>query len=237
MPFLINNPAAQFDPIPLLTYYKWRDVFLSRNLNFNSNNGNEDIDLSEEDLFINFNAKQIHDLIKNLNDTYYLTVHFTCQGASRKFKKLKAIINVMKKCNCSPTSEFIGDIDSSYGEDPNLLKNNYKDRKNKFDDINNNDFNHDEEGISHQITDKVKNFFADDSGTKKIKIIFVKIPMYENTMIGKTRLSGSRKGRLTVVFADESFDPYQTLTVEEMKGLSYEPFDFSSGCCPPAYDE
>ncbi|MEI7586670.1 hypothetical protein [Runella sp.] len=227
----VNLSFAPIDPVPISFYCKWRDEYLNRNANFHNNNGSNDVDLSNEDLAVIFNAKKVSDLIKD-KVGQYLTVHFMCNDKGKKFNKLTAgmcVLGTGQKPN-SNTQYLLPNGNSGV---KNAEKQQFADRNIKIGQLGDTNFN-DMEAISHLIDTKLLAIFKDfETKGNKVKVIFAKIPANEQGVINGVIVNPTVKDKLIVIFAPNSFD-------ENIKESDITPFstdivyDFGSGCCPPA---
>ncbi|RDB03666.1 hypothetical protein [Runella aurantiaca] len=239
MPLLATKEEFRFDPVHIKYFYRWRDAYISRNTRFNLKNGKEKVDLSDENLYVTFKASKIWSLIENeTTNGKFLTVQFMCQGngdINKKYNYLSAAICIMD--NKVPITPFILPIGLPPSFTADIGKKNYKDRKDIIKKTSNSlaireEFERDEDGIAHEITNDLRAYFF-ALGDNNVKVIFVKVPELEDDMIGEISLPTDRKGRLTVVFVQDDFEPDSTLPLNRLSELELALYDFGQGCCPP----
>lgn len=228
---LIVKGKHPLSPLDLKYFYNWRDTLISRNIRFQENFGEhptikDKIDLSKDDLFVTFKATEIYNLVKD-NCGKFLTIHFFClKDSEEKFGKLSAAICILEKGHCvKPDTHFIFPIEGVFNAV--TLKQNYNDRLTIIKEKSH-EFCEDEEGISHEIKESLIKYFA-ELKEAKVKVIFVKVPALEDDEINGIKV---RKGRITVVFAEDWFNPKEDLKNSESVKIDLE--DFGGACCPPA---
>lgn len=230
MPFLSeSHPLSEdFRPVPIEFFIRWRDTYLSRNVRFHIKNGKTIVDLSDENLFVTFEAAAIKALISGYPNGKFLTTQFMCEGngTNNNYNKLSAAMCIMESENPTPLSDFILPILSPI---PTHLagKANYQGRKAAIYPLKNKEeFWLDEDGIAHEINDGLREYFA-IAAMKKINVTFVKIPYYETDV----RIPPGRRDKMTVVFAEEGID---IMDDQALRSTEMKLYDFGGGCCPPA---
>lgn len=237
MPFLSNIASftKSFEPIPIEYFIRWRDTYISRSTRFHLNNDKLKVDLSLDDYFITFAASDILGVVKNASDKQFLTVQFICQNdGNSQYKKMSLAICIMD--NFNRVSDFVLPINFSPNPAPDIekMKENYRYRKNTILNSSQNfknkeEFQKDEDGISHKISTEIISFLEEAiNAQKNINVIFAKIPYYETD----SKIPSDRRDKMTVVYTMEGVDFMDDdLLRNSLKNVKL--FDLGSTCCPP----